>query len=347
MTQGICRNAGCSNAANATPVDRYPGPGEYCPECGELLEELPAPLARPQAPSPKPFGGLTALEALQQFDTPSAPPPRVERPRARLKPVLFASAGVGVAAVGALFAFHPPAIGHPSGDALHVCRSSISQRFANDVVAAYRAKSSDGSPHVELQRDGGCDVRFSIVSTDAAAASSVVGRDAIVVVVNPENRLAQLTPNQLRAILTGDVTNWSQLGAGSGPIDVVLPDENSDEDAVVAKQILQGAKPARTVRRIGSSADVVALVSGTKGRNAIGVAAFSGAGPAKVVRLGAEPPPSALSIAQGRYPLIVAIAVEAAGAAPPADATNLIRFARSDDAQTIAARDGLVPRKGY
>src|ERR1700730_9593270 len=106
MTQGICRNPTCPTAANATPVERYPGPGEYCPECGELLEpvappqnEAPAsrneaPPSRNEAPPPRneaapwnglPFGGLTPLQALQQFEAASpvvaAEPPKPSRKR--------------------------------------------------------------------------------------------------------------------------------------------------------------------------------------------------------------------------------------------------------------------------
>ena len=58
MTTGICRNVACENARSATPVELYPGPGEYCPQCGERLEPLVA----------APFGGLSALEALAKFD---------------------------------------------------------------------------------------------------------------------------------------------------------------------------------------------------------------------------------------------------------------------------------------
>jgi hypothetical protein len=344
MTQGICRNAACPNGASGTPIERYPGPGEYCSECGEPLEAVPEP-ERPEARA-KPFGGLTALEALQQLE-----PPQVQaapRPRKRGKPLVFVSAALTVAVIGgALVAFHPAAVGHPSGDALHVCRSSISERLADDVVAAYRAKTGEGAPQIAFTRDDACDVRFAVVAGGDAAGSTVVGRDAVVVVVNPLNPLVQLTPNQVRQILTGEVTDWSQVGRGSGPITAVVPDESTDEASVLQKQILAGAKLARGVQPVASTAEVVALVSGPHGRNAIGVAAFSGAVPAKVVRLGASPPASALSIADGRYPLVLTVTVEAAGATPPAAATSLVRYARSDDVQEIAARDGLVSLKGY
>ena len=70
MEQGICHNPVCPSAERATPVDRYPGPGEYCPECGELLQPIvkaapPAAAAPPPAPA---IDGMSPLQALQRLD---------------------------------------------------------------------------------------------------------------------------------------------------------------------------------------------------------------------------------------------------------------------------------------
>jgi O-antigen ligase len=43
---GVCRKTACQNGAIAAPVELYPGPGEYCPECGERLDPLRAPIVR-------------------------------------------------------------------------------------------------------------------------------------------------------------------------------------------------------------------------------------------------------------------------------------------------------------
>lgn len=341
MERGICVNPTCPSAANATPVDRYPGPGEYCPECGELLEAFVEP-----APPAPPFAGLRPLEALQRLDSVGSPSPPPRR-RRNMRPYALASAMVVLATGVTGGALHQAAIGQPNGDALRVCRSSISQRLSSDVVSAYRAASSRRTPSVEFAREGRCDVRFSLVSGDDAKTAAVVGRDAIVVVVNPQNPLARLTLQQLRGVLTGEIGDWSQLGSSSGPIGAVVPEDGSDEAAVLAKQLLNGAPLGRNVRRVTSTADVVAAVAGTQGRLLIGVATFSGAVPAKVVSLAPGQPPSVVSIGEGRYPLAVAIGVEAAGAAPPAEATDLVRYARSDVARTIVIQDGLVPLKGY
>jgi len=338
MEQGICVNPTCSCAANATPVDRYPGPGEYCPECGELLE--PFVVAAP------PAAGLNPLDALQRLESvgPPLPPPR---PRRSLRPYALASAALVLATGITGGALHQAAIGQPNGDALRICRSSISQRLSRDVVSAFRTATGRRTPSVEFGREGRCDVRFSVVTGDDANTAAVVGRDAIVVVVNPQNSLAQLTVQQLRGVLTGEIGDWSQLGGGAGPIVAVVPEDGSDEAAVLARQLLFGVPLGRNVRRVTSTADVVAAVAGTQGRRLIGVAAFSGAVPAKVLSLTPGTPPSVVSIGAGRYPMTVAIGVEAAGAAPPAEATDLVRYARSDVARTIVVQDGLVPLKGY
>ncbi len=321
MDQGICRNPACPNAPNAVPVDRYPGPGEFCPECGELLE----PVAPP-------------LEALRAFEPPTAALP-VRRRRFGLRAYVLASAAVVLSTMVTGGALHQAAMGHP-GDDIRVCGSSITQRVAGDVVAAYRSVS--GRRSVSLGARGACDVRFAAVWGDDAQTTAVVARDAIVVVVNPQNPLTRLTATQLRAVLTGEIADWSTLGAGFGAIGVVVPDEGTDEATLVRARLLGGAAFGAGVRRVASTTDVVAAVTGPQGRRLVGIAAYSAAGAAKAITLLPGVPPSRFSIGDGHYPLVVGISVEAAGAAPPPAATDLVRYARSDGARPIVARNGLV-----
>lgn len=342
MTQGICRNVHCPAAARATPVDRYPGPGEYCPECGELLD----PVARAEPPE-APFGGLTALQALQRFESENPPFPEAPARRRSAKPFVFASVAVVLAGLVAGFVVLRPAAMSRVADTggVRVCRSSISERFASDVVSAYSVKGKVAASQFTVAHGGACDVRFSAIASPDAGAT-VVGHDAIVAVVNPQNPVTRLTATALRGVLSGEITDWSQLGGRPGPITVAAPAESSDEGAAIAHGILSGARAGAGVHRFDTSADVVAAVAGPRGRSSLGIVAFSGAVPAKVLRLGSAPAPSMISIADHGYPLTVAVVVEAVGTAPPPAATDLVRYARSDDAQAIVARDGLVPMKG-
>lgn len=339
MTKGICCNPACPSAAGALPIERYPGAGEYCPDCGELLEPL--------AEVAQPFNGLSPQQALERLERVEPPPLLQRRRRRSLRPFASASAMIALATMVTGGALHQAANGQSNGDALRVCRSSISQRLASDVVSAYRAASGWRTRSAELADGRPCDVRFSILWGDDARTAAVVAHDAIVVVVNPQNSLAQLTTQQLRGVLVGEIRDWSELGSGSGPIGVVVPEDGSDEAFIAAKEILNGAPLGSNVQRVASTADVVRTVAGTQGRRFIGIAAFSGAVPAKIVSLAPGSPPSPLSIAEGGYPLAVAVGVEAAGSSPPAEATDLVRYARSGVGQTIVMEDGLVPLKRY
>lgn len=337
MTKGICRNAPCPNGTSETPIERYPGPGEYCPECGERLQPLP------ETPS-KPFGGLTPLEALQKFEV-DRPAQAVRAAVPRFKRFGVASVAVCVAVAGALVVLGPRAMGHQRGETIRVCRSSMTDRFAADIIAAYAVKSGTPASHFELARSGSCDVAFAV--TDDAAAGAVVGRDAIVAVVNPQNAMVRLSQGQLRQIFNGEMTDWSQAGGKPGRIVAILPDASTDEAQTASKTLLHDLTPAPSVRRVASSAEVVRAVVSGAGRNAVGLVAFSAAVPAKVLVLAAAPAPSWLSIADARYPLSLGVTVEAPAQSHAPGAAALVQYARSDEAQSLVSRDGLVPKKGF
>ncbi|HEV2741119.1 MAG TPA: substrate-binding domain-containing protein [Candidatus Elarobacter sp.] len=350
MTTGICRNAGCANARDAKPIERYPGPGEYCPECGDALEPLapaaaaeatpaPAPAAAPAAP----FGGLTALEALAQFDAGAAAaeqPAPAQRPRKR---VALVAASVALAAVAAVALLRPTAAKPPVvSNAVHVCRSSLTERFAADVVRAYADKAGIAPARFETARGGSCDVRFS--AQQVAKGGDVVGHDGIVVVVNPANPLTRLTEDDVRLVFSGAITDWAEFGEPPGRIVPIMPPTASDEARTLAHTLFAQGGAAAGVRRLASSADVVRAVVSPGGRGTIGLVAFSAAVPAKVVALAPFPAPSSLSIGDLRYALSVALTVESAS--HDGAAAGLAAFARSEDAQAIVLRDGFVPKRG-
>jgi periplasmic binding family protein len=351
MTTGICRNTGCANARDAKPIERYPGPGEYCPECGEALEPLALDAAAETAPEPAPatpaapFGGLTALEALAQFDAGEAAvelPAAAPRPRTR-KRVALAAASVALAAVAAVALLRPTAAKPPVvSNAVHVCRSSLTERFAADVVHAYADKAGVAPSRFEAARGGPCDVRFS--ATQSAKGGDVVGHDGIVVVVNPANPLTRLTEDDVRLIFSGAITDWAEFGEPPGRIVPIMPATASDEARTLARTLFAHGGAAAGVRRLASSADVVRAVVSPGGRGTIGLFAFSAAVPAKVLALAPFPAPSSLSIGDRRYALSVALTVESAS--HDGAAAGLAAFARSEDAQAIVLRDGFVPKRG-
>jgi len=53
---------------------------------------------------------------------------------------------------------------------------------------------------------------------EANIVPTLVGRDAIAVLVNDKNPLSGLTKQQLKDVFSGKVTNWSELGGQDIPI---------------------------------------------------------------------------------------------------------------------------------
>ena len=156
------------------------------------------------------------------------------------------------------------------------------------VSEAYMA----ANPNVQIALSGGgsgngikallekqCDIAMSsrdikAKEVEAAAKNGVtplrtpIAIDAIVPVVNPANKVAALTVEQLRDIFAGKVTNWKDLGGEDAQIVAVSRDTSSGtfeswEDLVMNKERVS---PKALMQ--ASNGAVVQTVS--KNKNAIG-----------------------------------------------------------------------------
>jgi PBP superfamily domain len=331
---GTCRNRGCPKGQSGEHIERYPGPGEYCPECGERLDPVPQPAGEPlPAGAYEAFGGR-----LQQL---IAPPRSDAEGRKR---VIIAGAIAIVLILIAMviarqFAPQTPAV------AARVCGSSGSDALATTIVRAYAVKNGSSLPYlIDPPGVTRCDVRFWIATK--GTAGGLLAHDAVVAVVHPQNGLTRLTTGQLRGIFAGTITDWSQLGDQPGAIVALLPDDVSDELRVLRSSTFRGLTISSGVHREASSAAIVHRVASASGRRLIGLVTFSGAVPAKVVALGSATPPSTLSIADRRYPLSFDVMVGSDLPAPSDEAAKFIAYARSDEAQTVVARAAFVGKKG-
>lgn len=68
---------------------------------------------------------------------------------------------------------------------------------------------------------------------------TIVGLDALSVVVNPNNPVDSLTIEQLSDIYTGKVTNWSEVGGNNAPIVLLSRDTNSGTYAYFLEEVVQ------------------------------------------------------------------------------------------------------------
>lgn len=67
----------------------------------------------------------------------------------------------------------------------------------------------------------------------------VVARDAIAIVVHPDNPVAALTLPQLSAMYSGQITNWSQVGGEDRPIVLLSRETNSGTHVYFLEHVLR------------------------------------------------------------------------------------------------------------
>lgn len=177
-------------------------------------------------------------------------------------------------------------------------------------------------------------------------AEHVLGLDGIAVVVNPANKIGALTVGQLRAIYSGAVRDWSQLGGTPGPIDVWTRQEGGGTRAEFVKFAL-GDTPMLDIPAARVSDDdgpIVAAVGSD--RNAIAYISQTNIGAARALAIadtGLQPLlPTPANLATEEYPLTRRLYLYSAAAPKNPFVARLIEYALADKGQDLVGQAGFV-----
>ncbi|MCL1804326.1 MAG: substrate-binding domain-containing protein [Eubacteriaceae bacterium] len=81
-----------------------------------------------------------------------------------------------------------------------------------------------------------------------------IGLDALVFIVNENNPVNNLTSEQIKAIYTGDIKNWSEVGGEDAEILAFQRDATSGSQALMDKLVMQGTPMAQAPMELMPSA---------------------------------------------------------------------------------------------
>jgi phosphate transport system substrate-binding protein len=180
----------------------------------------------------------------------------------------------------------------------------------------------------------------------------VVARDAIAVIVNPENPVSQLTLQQISDIYTGIIDNWSQVGGDNRPIVRLSRETNSGTHVYFLEQVLRlGQKNSKVLFAqdtllLPSSEGITAEIR--QNPNAIGYDGLGYVTPdMKVIRVGktASGPfvlPSVQSVNDNSYPVARDLYMYTPGE-PSGAVKAYLDWIISPEAQQIVTKLGFVP----
>ncbi|CAN5503516.1 substrate-binding domain-containing protein [soil metagenome] len=130
---------------------------------------------------------------------------------------------------------------------------------------------NDSCKVVVMCRDITAIERKSFEAKNLFPISTKIAEDAIVLLVNPENNDTILTVEQVKSILLGKDSLWSQISKASGldGIKVVFDNAGSANARYMKDTLLQGKDFASNVFAVKSNPEVIEYVSTHK--NAIGI----------------------------------------------------------------------------
>lgn len=230
--------------------------------------------------------------------------------------------------------------------------------FMADLAALYSA-SGQGQIELELATSTDALVRAASGEVDfggSARPSRSTDRqerrasmypivwDALVVVVNTQNPLVNLSLDQLQNIYAGNIQRWNTVGGTSTSIDVLVHSDPltgidyslSDLLLGSAGQELPGTKVAtmeQIAEQIATNPDAMAVVTYSAARNM----------PVKILSLEGRSP-AFQTIQSGDYmlytPIYLAIREDGRNRR---DVRKFLRFAGSAEAKRILRRNGVVP----
>jgi phosphate transport system substrate-binding protein len=207
-----------------------------------------------------------------------------------------------------------------------------------DIANASRAMTAD---EINTAKSAGFDpIQF------------VVARDAIAVIVNPNNPVSSLTLKQISDIYKGLIKNWKELGGEDRPIVKLSRESNSGTHVYFLQTVIRlGSKTDKSIFSpdtllLPSSEGIIAEVSDNP--NAIGYDGLGYVSPqVKVIAVAKDDSspaiiPSAESVNAGTYPVSRDLYMYTRGQ-PTGIIQVYLQWIQGTEAQQIVTQLGFVP----
>lgn len=168
----------------------------------------------------------------------------------------------------------------------------------------------------------------------------VVAYDCIVPVVHPQNKVSDLSLDQLKDIYTGKIKSWKEVGGEDKPVVVISRDSSSGTFEVWNHKVLKDQKVRQDAQLQASNGAVAQAVAGNK--YAIGYVGIGYLNPKlKPVKVnGVEA--SAATARAGSFPVSRELYMFTAGE-PKGAVKAFLDFVKGSVGQKIVEEEGFVP----
>lgn len=148
------------------------------------------------------------------------------------------------------------------------------QEEHSDVKVTYNPTGSGSG--IKAVSEGSCDIGLSSRNLNEEEkqklTATVVAIDGIAIIVNPENKIGDLSIEQISSLFCGEITNWNELGGDDLPV-VLIGREAASGTRDGFESITDTKDKCKYSQELTSTGDVVQTVASNP--NAIGYASLA------------------------------------------------------------------------
>jgi phosphate transport system substrate-binding protein len=109
------------------------------------------------------------------------------------------------------------------------------------------------------------DEKLKFTDKSIEVKEAIVGFDALSVIVHPENKVGQLTREQIEKIFTGEIKNWKEVGGADAQIVAYSRESSSGTYEFFKEHVMDKKNYAASVLNMPATGAIVQSVSQTKG----------------------------------------------------------------------------------
>jgi phosphate transport system substrate-binding protein len=235
---------------------------------------------------------------------------------------------------------------------LVVAGSTSVQPFADHWAEVYmkekpgrvvNVQGGGSSAGIQAAREGAADIGMSsreLKPEEKDLLEVIVAWDGLAIIVHPENRIEELSLEQVQNVFAGNIANWATLGGSNHRITVVTREEGSGTRGAFQEMVMKGYRISRAAivqDSNGTVREIVANDPHSIGYISLGLVNEK----VKAVRFeGIEA--SFDNIEKKKYRLIRPFLFVTNGP-PNAVAQEFIDFVLSRPTQEMVRHDGLIP----
>lgn len=176
--------------------------------------------------------------------------------------------------------------GNIEGNSIAVGGSTSVQPLMKDIITDYMSENLDLNITYDGQGSsagitGVIDGKYQVGTSsrelkkqevDSGVTADVLAMDGIVIVLNAENPVNDLSIEEIYKIYTGEIVSWAKLGGAEQQISVIARDGNSGTREGFEEKIGFAGQMTRSALELSSNGEVTATVQSNK--NAIGYASL-------------------------------------------------------------------------